>query len=146
MMWGKKIFKIVKKEYVESRDCIMIVLDDTLIYKNGSTGIFINVPNSRPFNTYQAGDCLEIDLDRTKYEENKYDICSDTSIVRKVSSSAVISGSSGGSTISTTPSSAAEVARTVTQTVLDHADRTGGIPQIEIGTDKTNIRYYPPRK
>jgi len=114
-----------------------------------TSGPIIQFKNHYPYNTYQAGDILEIDLDRARKYEWKYNWNNiDTaSFVRKISSSsAMVSSSSGGLTISTTPSSTAEVARTVTQTVLDHADRTGGIPQIEIETNKVNIWYHPPKK
>jgi len=113
-------------------------------YRDG-VSCLINCDNSCPFNTYQVGDYIEVDLDRVE-QENKFYIFNNINVVRKVDSSAVVSSSSGGLTISTTPSSAAEVARTVTQTVLDHADRTGGTPQIEIETNKVNIWYHPPKK
>lgn len=121
-------------------------LDDYINYKDGrDKSIFL--VNHPSYNTWEKGDYLEINLDETIFIEKGDKIMNNVkNVVRKVGSSAVVSSSSGGLTIPTTPSSAAEVARTVTQTVLDHADRTGGIPQIEIGMDKTSIRYYPPRK
>src|SRR4051812_22201671 len=118
-------------------------------YKNGCYENNIDVVDRCPFNTYQIGDYLEIDLDwmvgcRYNYCE---DAINNTSVVRKFGSSTIVSSSSGGLTISTTPSSAAEVARTVTQTMMDQAERTGADVQCQIEQNTGNVNlFYRPKK
>jgi hypothetical protein len=139
-------WKKVKITSIKNHGKFMILgLDDGVVWGEWKNDTSISVMDCHPFNTWRIDDYIEVNLDKSVNCKWAVPIA-DTSIVRKVSSSVMVPSSSSGLTIPTTPSSAAEVARTVTQTVLDHADRTGGIPQIEIGTDKTSIRYYPPKK
>jgi len=128
-------------------------LDDFVTYSDGVSK-FINC-YSYFHDNWRRNCTIEIDLDRIRYKSENYVLRSgDEIMVRKVSSPKltpvsqyrIISSSYGDLSIPTTPSSAAEVARTVTQTILDHSDRTGGIPQIEIGTNKTTFWYHPPKK
>jgi hypothetical protein len=145
--WRK--FKIIRKEINQAFKIINFKLDCHSPRISDGQVLYseqVMCVNRYPFNTWQVGDYLEIDEDKAKTSYEFASFIEDTNIVRKFGSSSVVPSSSGNLTIPTTPSSATEVARTVTQTVLDHADRTGGIPQIEIGTDKTSIRYYPPKK
>jgi len=92
---------------------------------------------------------MEIDLDRIRNMDSltKFSDVSIVSPVRKVNSSAVMPSSSGSLTIPTTPSSAVEVARTVTQTMLDQADRTKADVQCQIEQNTGNVNlFYRPKK
>jgi len=147
-----RIYKIELEKNQFKEDYINLHLDSfeagVILVTFNTSGNVIQTKNCYPFRTYQVGDILEIDLDRARdyhYWYKPRDVDAE-SIIRKISSTAVVPSSFGGLTISTTPSSTAEVARTVTQTILDHADRTGGTPQIEIETNKINIWYHPPKK
>jgi len=94
-----------------------------------------------------VGDYVEIDLDCTRTQPVSGDcMVHNTNAIRKVvSTTAVVPSSYGNLTISTTPSSAAEVAGTVTKTMLDQADRTGADVQcyIEQSTGNINLSYKP---
>ena len=109
-----------------------------------SSADYIVVADYPPFNTWQIDDYIEIDLDEM-VNRSPITVLKNTSIVRKVSSSAVVPSSSGGVTINATPSSSAEVAAAVTQTMINQADRTGADfqCQIEQGTGNVNLFYRP---
>jgi len=78
---------------------------------------YIYCANTSPFNTWQEGDYIEIDNDKTRYK-SAWDVFNDTSIVRKVSSSmtstrdAMINASSVNAT-----------ALAVTRDLADRVDR-----------------------
>lgn len=145
-MTNWKTCKIIKKNYIEHKNCFGFVLDGIILFHKNGADCYIDCANSHPFNTFQEGDYIEINLDRVE-QENMYYVFNDINVVRKISLSTVVSSSSGGLTISTTPSSAAEVARTVTQTMMDQAERTGADVQCQIEQNTGNVNlFYRPKK
>src|SRR5271168_1027695 len=98
-------------------DYVRFALNEEVEFNYNYRSIYIDFPRQYPLTSYRVSDYVEIDLDKT-CRFRSYDVV-DASAIRRVSSSAVVSSLSGSLAIPTTPSSAAEVARTVTQTVLD---------------------------
>lgn len=58
--------------------------------------VWVSCTDTYPFNTWEEGDYIEIDNDKTRYE-SPYEVFDDTSIVRKVSSSTNIVTTRGSS-------------------------------------------------
>jgi hypothetical protein len=114
------------------------MMDSAIYFESGSGCTGISCAYDYPFNTYCKGDYLEIDLDEC-YHNHIFTKYKDTNIVRKAGS--VL----GTVTIKTTPSSAVDVARSVTQVMVDQADRTGAVLQcqIEQNTGNMNLFYHP---
>lgn len=63
---------------------IKFELDGYVTFENGNSQQRIDCVNRSPFNSWYAGDYLEIDVDRTKYYSSGKDF-DDTSIVNKTS-------------------------------------------------------------
>lgn len=90
--WQKR--KITGKQVHSNFDFISFDLDDYVENRERLGGSFIFLANSYPFNTYQEGDYIEIDFDKTGCKERGH-IFDDSSIVRKFGSSELVySGSS----------------------------------------------------
>jgi len=100
---------------------------DKLMYYEGEPGLFINCADSPPFNTWQVGDCLEIDWDLTR-QIKKFSVFSDTSMVSKVTPTNVITtrGSSSDIVVSSSAvnymksQEARELAREMSRMVDDN--------------------------
>jgi hypothetical protein len=90
IMTNYKTFKITSKELTCGDPTFY--LDSRLTYKDGNRDFIICDANYFSFNDYHEGDYLEIDTDRIKNcrSGDSYD----TSAVRKVSSSAIVSSNS----------------------------------------------------
>jgi len=76
--YGK--FKIIEKP-LPPQKFIKFILDGYVTYENGMHDK-IYLVNRYPFNTYQVGDYLEIDLDKARNHNSDYDV-NDISKARK---------------------------------------------------------------
>lgn len=95
-MTNYKVFKITNKQTGKctSGAYVFFFLDGYVTYECLMTTDRIFCVDAPPFNTWQVGDYLEIDLDITRYEDRTKNF-GDLNVVRKVSSSSeVIRGQS----------------------------------------------------
>jgi len=95
--WQK--FKITGKEIHEAFDSITFNLDRGVPYTYNGYFImpcYIFCVDCHPFNTYQVGDYLEIDIEKTVNYSSRNNF-NDTSIVRKFGSSTNVITTSGSS-------------------------------------------------
>ena len=105
-MFGSTIIKFsFEDEYVEYKDKPTMISD------------FIFCTNDYPFKTWEIGDYIEIDNDKTRYK-SIYDVFDDTDIVRKFGSSLT---STRNAMISA--SSANPTALAITRDLADRVDR-----------------------
>lgn len=81
---------------MEKQPVISFVLDNYIRYGNENSKV-ITCADVAPFNDFEIGDYLEIDLDKIAMKEDSINIFDDVSIVRKVSSVANVISSRGSS-------------------------------------------------
>jgi len=99
-MTNYQISKILRIE--RNSNYITFGFDKTVPHKDSGSGYsFISCVDSYPFNTYQIGDYLEIDLEMVKFIKHGGDDgffrFSNTGIIRKVSSNEIVRGSNNTS-------------------------------------------------
>jgi hypothetical protein len=93
-MTNYKTFEIIKKDSFSYPDANYIAFktDSDITFQYGVRFNHIICINDYPFKGYEKGEYLEVDLDKVRNLDMMHPC--DTSIVRKVSSSAVVSRSS----------------------------------------------------
>jgi len=130
----------LKKTYVE--DSIRFNLDEQVLYseKWQEIGSLIYCADSYPFNTWQVGDCLEINWDRTIYER-KYNVISDIGIVRKVSSNEIVSRNNNNSSLMN-PNQASGIAIQMLNRAIDSDERNRYTASMEVDPKTGKINYH----
>jgi len=99
-MTNYKVFRITQKQQngCSSGDYVLFDLDDYVTYSCSTTRNKIFCVDSSPFNTWQVGDYLEIDLDKTQHKDWSGNF-SDLSIVRKAYHNTVVQYSNHNQTL-----------------------------------------------
>ena len=136
-MTNYKLYTIIVKTYPIS-SCVRFDLNDYVTYTGGEYKV-VDCLNIYPFNTYQVGDHIEIDNDRTCFfTDHTHSLGSD--IVRKVSSSEVARRGSNASLIN--QNQASETMIQVLNRAIDSDPRNKYTASVEVDPKTGNINYH----
>ena len=93
-MTNWKAFRIDSVETWYQHNCVRIVLNGTVDFWDSSNKDRIFCVNRYPFNAWEKGDIIEIDLDELKYWDNMDDINSVSMVRRATTTGALVAVSS----------------------------------------------------
>jgi len=132
-----KIYKIINRS--SSSSWVKFELDDYVRYNNGSEK-YIYCKNTYPFNGYRVDDQIEIDNNKTRYENSGHDFIS-TSEVRITTLGALVPASSSHSLISRQTWLDTSVIRQEAYQVDNDSSR-GGFRENSIYIDRENNQEF----